>query len=53
LVNERPENVQYYLIKDVVQALEGKGTSPSTGISAARTSRVMDEIVKEYYNGLH
>jgi len=47
--NERPENVQYYLIKDIVQALQGKGSSPSTGMSAARTSRVMDEIVREYY----
>jgi predicted dehydrogenase len=47
--NERPENVQYYLIEQVVQALEGKGISPSTGITGARTSRVMDEIVAEYY----
>jgi len=52
LANERPEHVQYYLIKEIIKALEGKGTSPSTGISAARTSLVMDEIVKEYYNGL-
>lgn len=48
-INERPEHVQYYLIEKIVQALEGKGTSPSTGISAARTSRVMDEVVAEYY----
>lgn len=47
--NIRPENVQHYLIEHVVQALEGKGVSPSTGISGARTSRVMDEIVEEYY----
>ncbi len=44
-VNERPEHVQYYLIEKIVQALEGKGTSPSTGITGARTSRVMDEMV--------
>ncbi|TAL69108.1 MAG: Gfo/Idh/MocA family oxidoreductase [Bacteroidetes bacterium] len=50
-INERPEHVQYYLIDKIVQALMGKGTSPSTGISAARTSRVMDEIVSEYYKG--
>lgn len=49
LINERPEHVQYYLIDKIVRALEGKGTSPSTGISAARTSKVMDEIVAEYY----
>jgi len=49
LINERPEHVQYYLIEKIVQALHGKGESPSTGISAARTSWVMDEVVKEYY----
>lgn len=48
-INERPENVQYYLIEKIVKALHGQGESPSTGISAARTSRVMDEVVKEYY----
>ena len=50
LINERPEHVQYYLIDKIVKALEGTGTSPSTGISAARTSRIMDEIVAEYYS---
>jgi predicted dehydrogenase len=50
-VNERPEHVQYFLIDNIVRALEGKGISPSTGISAARTSRVMDETVREYYYG--
>jgi predicted dehydrogenase len=52
-INERPEHVQYFLIEKIVRALEGKGTSPSTGITGARTSRIMDEIVKEYYSGLH
>jgi predicted dehydrogenase len=50
LVNERPEHVQYYLIDRIVRAMEGKGASPSTGITAARTSKVMDEIVGEYYS---
>jgi predicted dehydrogenase len=50
IINERPEHVQYYLIDKIVRSLEGKGESPSTGISAARTSRVMDEIVAEYYD---
>jgi predicted dehydrogenase len=50
-INERPEHVQYYLIKKIVQCLNAKGESPSTGISAARTSRVMDKVVREYYNG--
>ena len=47
--NERPANVQFYLIGEIVKALEGNGSSPSTGITAARTSRIMDEIVAEYY----
>ena len=49
MINERPEHVQYNLIERVVQSLEGKGTSPSTGLTASRTSKVMDDIVKEYY----
>lgn len=52
-INERPENVQYYLIEKVVQSLNGKGIAPSTGITGARTSKVMDEIVAEYYKGRH
>jgi predicted dehydrogenase len=47
--NERPEHVQFYLIKMIVDALNGKGVSPSTGISGARTSMILDEMVKEYY----
>jgi len=49
LENERPEHVQYYLIEKIVAELEGRGNSPSSGITAARTSRVMDEMVAEYY----
>jgi predicted dehydrogenase len=48
-VNERPEHVQYFLIDKIVKALHGTGNSPSTGVSGARTSHVMDEVVKEYY----
>ena len=48
IINERPEHVQYYLIEKIVQSLNGNGTSPSTGISGARTAKVMDEIVAEY-----
>jgi predicted dehydrogenase len=47
--NERPENVQYYLIEQIVNALSGKGSAVSTGVTAARTSWVMEEVVKEYY----
>jgi predicted dehydrogenase len=52
-INERPEHVQYYLIEKIVQSLLGKGSSPSTGISAARTSKVLDDVVAEYYSGKH
>jgi predicted dehydrogenase len=48
-VNERPENVQYNLIDQVVKALSGEGQAVSTGLTGARTSRVMEEIVSEYY----
>lgn len=48
-INERPEHVQYNLIERIVNELNRKGTSPSTGISGARTSKVLDEIVAEYY----
>jgi predicted dehydrogenase len=47
-INERPEHVQFNLIEKIVQALSGKGSSPSTGITGARTSKVMDEVVAEY-----
>jgi predicted dehydrogenase len=48
-VNERPENIQFYLIEQIVRALSGNGEVVSTGTTAARTSRVMDEVVREYY----
>ncbi len=48
-INERPENIQFYLIEQIVKALSSKGEVVSTGISAARTNWVMDEVVKEYY----
>ena len=53
IINERPEHVQYYLIDKIVRALEGKGDAPSTGVTAARTSLVMDEIVAKYYGRLN
>jgi len=51
-INERPENIQFYLIEQIVKALSGKGDVVSTGVSAARTSKVMDEVVRGYYKGL-
>ncbi len=47
---ERPKHVQSFLMEKIVAALRGKGESPSTGITGARTNRVMDEMVKNYYN---
>ena len=41
-----PEHVQQPLIQTVVNALLGRGACPSTGASAARTSRIMDLIVR-------
>lgn len=43
----RPQHVQQPLLRTVVDELLGRGKCPSTGITAARTSRVMDEIVRD------
>ena len=48
-INERPEHVQYFLIDKIVKSLNGQGSSPSTGITGARTSKIMGEVVEEYY----
>jgi predicted dehydrogenase len=47
--NHTPENIQYNMIEQVVNSIRGEAVPVSTGISGARTSRVMDEIVAEYY----
>ena len=44
---EPPKHIQGPMIASIVAELRGEGRCPSTGISAARTSRVMDEIMKE------
>jgi predicted dehydrogenase len=41
-----PQHVQQPLIQTVVDELQGRGWCPSTGVSAARTSRAMDQIVR-------
>lgn len=46
---ERPEHVQLHLIQEVVNEILGRGKSPSSGITAARTSNVMDTILRDYY----
>jgi len=45
-----PQHVQQPLIQLVVNTLTGAGECPSTGQSAARTSWVMDQILREYYH---
>jgi len=44
-----PPHVQQPLIQTVVDHLNGLGTCPSIGDSAARTTRVMDQILASYY----
>jgi hypothetical protein len=41
-----PAHVQQPLIQSVVDELLGRGTCPSTGESGARTSWVMDQLVR-------
>ncbi|MDA0314918.1 MAG: Gfo/Idh/MocA family oxidoreductase [Bacteroidetes bacterium] len=41
-----PKNIQQPLIQSIVGELLGTDTCPSTGISAARTNWVMEELVK-------
>jgi predicted dehydrogenase len=44
-----PQHISQNLIEQVVQELRGEGKCVSTGISAARASWVIEEIVKDYY----
>jgi 1,5-anhydro-D-fructose reductase (1,5-anhydro-D-mannitol-forming) len=44
-------HIQQPLIQTVVDELLGGGTCPSTGVSAARTSAVMDAALSSFYNG--
>lgn len=42
---DHPEHIQQPLIQTIVDELNGTGTCPSTGETAARTTRVMEEIL--------
>jgi predicted dehydrogenase len=44
-----PPHIQQPLIQTIVDALRGQGSCPSTGETAARTSRVMDIVLASYY----
>jgi predicted dehydrogenase len=45
-----PEHVQQPLLEKVVASLLGRGDSPSTGKTAARTTEIMDKVIASYYN---
>jgi len=49
VVIRHPPHVQQPVIQTVVDRLNGVGQCPSTGESAARTTRVMDQILESYY----
>jgi 1,5-anhydro-D-fructose reductase (1,5-anhydro-D-mannitol-forming) len=46
-----PPHIQQPLIQTIVDELLGAGRCPSMGESAARTARVMDEVLASYYGG--
>jgi predicted dehydrogenase len=46
-----PPHVGQPLIQSIVDDLLGRGECPSTGESARRTSRVMDQALEGYYGG--
>ncbi len=49
--NAYPKTVAQPLIQSVVDDLLGRGASPSTGVSARRTSVVMDRVLEAFYGG--
>lgn len=46
---QNPENIQFNLIEHINQAILNKTEAISTGETAIRTNRVLEEITKEYY----
>jgi predicted dehydrogenase len=46
-----PPHVHQPLVQLMVDALTGRGTCPSTGVTAARTSGVMDQLLASYRRG--
>ncbi|MFK7937088.1 MAG: Gfo/Idh/MocA family protein [Saprospiraceae bacterium] len=44
-----PKHIQQPLIQTIVDDILGKGNCPSTGVSAARTNWVMEEMTKGFY----
>ncbi len=46
-----PEHIQQPLVQAIVDALHGGAPPPSTGVTAARTSAVLDQVLSLYYGG--
>jgi predicted dehydrogenase len=46
-----PPHIQQPMVQSIVDQLLGRGESPSTGVTAARTSAVMDAVLASYYGG--
>jgi 1,5-anhydro-D-fructose reductase (1,5-anhydro-D-mannitol-forming) len=46
-----PRHIQQPFIQTIVDELDGKGVCPSTGVTAARTSKVIDTVLAHYYDG--
>ncbi len=46
-----PKTIHQPLIQTMVDELRGEGACPSSGITAARTSHVMDAALNDYYGG--
>ncbi|MGA2258045.1 MAG: Gfo/Idh/MocA family oxidoreductase [Thermoguttaceae bacterium] len=46
-----PLHIQQPLIQSIVDQLHGQGECPSTGATATRTARVMDQVLASYYGG--
>jgi predicted dehydrogenase len=44
-----PEHVQFHLIEQIVNDLLGKDVSVSNGESGARTDKILEKIVSDYY----
>jgi predicted dehydrogenase len=49
---DMPSHIQYPLIQTVVDDLLGRGACPSTGETALRTNKVMEQITGQYYSKL-
>ena len=46
-----PKHIQQPFIETIVAHLRGEGVCPSTGVTASRTSRVIDTVLSGYYGG--